>query len=230
VKGDPDWGLPDWTNPANYPAPVGRGAMTRWAWEFLRRWPEYRTFWIEKIEPFVVEEGDEVLHDKRRLIGARWPHHNELRERFGVELPSAPCEQKPAHFMADSISCVPNDGAEVQRISLGKNQIAVILELDRPGNSQLKKASKAFKSEQHRREQTGELKLKGARARVEKYITYLRILDAYEAGAEAKNIAGVLFPTLRDEHPSYARRKRLDDDRRAALELRDGGYLSLLRK
>jgi Uncharacterized conserved protein (DUF2285) len=177
-----------------------------------------------------ADNGEHYDHDKRRLIGARRPHHNELRERFGVELPSAPCEQKPAHFMADSISCVPNDGAEVQRISLGKNQIAVILDLDRPGNSQLKKASKAFKSEQHRREQTGELKLKGARARVEKYITYLRILDAYEAGAEAKNIAGVLFPTLRDEHPSYARRKRLDDDRRAALELRDGGYLSLLRK
>jgi hypothetical protein len=72
-----NWGLPDWTKGTEYPALHSR--ITTWAWQFLRRWPEYRTFWIDKIEPFIVEEIDPILHDKRTLIGASWPYHQNYK-------------------------------------------------------------------------------------------------------------------------------------------------------
>jgi hypothetical protein len=38
------WGLPDWLDPQAYPT---ERAPREWAWEFLRRDPDYRLDWVE---------------------------------------------------------------------------------------------------------------------------------------------------------------------------------------
>jgi hypothetical protein len=141
VNGKTDWGLPDWTLKAGYPAPCGPREKTIWAWEFLRRNPEYRVFWKEKIEPFIdVTGGNLAPHNelKARLVpggiyrdagGNFWPYLDELRARFGVEHPSQPDSHTPSIFAANSISWISNYGRELQQISLDEHQIAIILDL-----------------------------------------------------------------------------------------------------
>jgi len=45
-----NWGLPDWRNANAYPHPA-KTSRNAWAWEFLRRNPIYRKWWIDRYEP-----------------------------------------------------------------------------------------------------------------------------------------------------------------------------------
>jgi Uncharacterized conserved protein (DUF2285) len=231
-----DWGLPDWTKREEYPAPCGPGQMTVWAWEFLRRNPEYRVFWKEKIEPFIdMTGGDLVPHNELKAVLVRggicrdaagniWPYLDELRARFGVDVPSPPHSSRPSFFFEIYAPWVENDGRESQDLCLEKHQIAIIFDLSRPLAPQFKRAHASAKREQEFRE----ISIKTARRRQELYIPYLRILDARDAGAKPKDVGDKLFPKLSDEHPDYQRQKRLCNYQRAAEKLRDGGYRSLL--
>jgi Uncharacterized conserved protein (DUF2285) len=222
-----DWGLPDWTKQADYTALrrqlALRGRTTVWAWEFLRRSPSYREFWKDKIQPFA---NDDCI--SRDAAGNWWPYHDELKAKFGVDRPSPPQSATPAHFTANYVTWVPNDGRELQRISLDEHQIAIIIDLARPLNTQFQRARQSAEREQKYQRQAGEIAFKMARSRVDQYVTYLRILDAYEAGANPSYIANLIFPNLANEYPDCTAQKRLCDARKAALELRDGGYRSLL--
>lgn len=63
----------------------------------------------------------------------------------------------------------------------------------------------------------------------EKYVLYLRILDAEEAGARQKDIRDLLLHDKLDDYDAGSmRQKALVDNRKAAQKLRDGGYRSLL--
>jgi hypothetical protein len=213
-----DWGVPDWTKEKDYPAPRGPGEMYIWAWEFLRRWNEYRTFWTEKIEPFIDGRGW-ICRDAN---GIWWPHLDELETRFGVYSPSPPQSTTPSRFTAYSVRWV--EGGETQEVCLGQDETSYIIDLSRPLESQFGAAIESARREQN----LSVPGVKRARRRVEHYIPYLRILDALEAGVASQDIAERLFPKLSDERPACCRQKRLVDYRQAAEKLRGGGYRSLL--
>ncbi|MDQ6704192.1 MAG: DUF2285 domain-containing protein [Pseudomonadota bacterium] len=221
-----DWGLPDWTKQKEYPSPVGPGRMTVWTWEFLRRNPAYRAFWMEKIQPFVGVYG----FIDRDAAGNFWPYLDELRSRFGVEIPSPPQSATPSHFAANYISWVQNERGEDQRISLERHQVAYIFDLTRPLKHQFEMAEKSASREQEFRQKSGAINLKVSRNRDdEKFVLYLRILDAVEAGARPKDIGALLLPDILDDYDAGNRRsKALVDKHKAAQKLRDGGYRSLL--
>jgi Uncharacterized conserved protein (DUF2285) len=160
----------------------------------------------------------------RDAAGNWWPYHDELREKFGVDLPSHPQSATPAIFTATWTTWVDNDGEEFQRISLKEHQVAIVIDLARPLKTQFEWARKSAEREQKFRQQAGEIILKRARSRAENYVSYLRILDAREAGAKKKDIADLLFPRLTEE----CAQDRIDDDQGVARKLRDGGYRSLL--
>jgi hypothetical protein len=210
--------------------------MTVWAWEFLRRNPEYRVFWKEKIEPFISEAVP--LHNElearfvrggiyRDAAGNFWPYLDELRARFGVENPSPPQCATPSYFAANMISWVENERGEDQRISLDRHQVAYIFDLTRPLKRQFEMAKKSATREQESRQKSGAINLKESRSRTDCYVRYLRVLDADEAHEESRRIADLLFPWLPGP-PENSRLKALHDDRLAARDLRDGKYRSLL--
>jgi hypothetical protein len=220
-----DWGLPDWTKREEYPAPCDPGQMTVWAWEFLRRNSAYRKFWMEKIQPFIGVSG----WIDRDTAGNFWPYLDDLRTRFGVELPSPPQSATPSHFTANYISWVQNERGDNQRISLERHQVAYIFDLTRPLKHQFEKARKSATREQERRQKSGAIDLKASRNRDdEKFVLYLRILDAKEAGARPKDIGDLLLPDIPRDYPENSRSKALVNNRKAAQNLRDGGYRSLL--
>jgi hypothetical protein len=174
-----DWGLPDWTRTVGYP--TVHAPVTVWSWEFLRRSTSYREFWRDKIQPFIDNDG----RINRDAKGNWWPHHEELRVKFGVDMPSPPWERTPAHFTANQIVWISSDG---QRFSLKKNEIAIIIDLGRPLKRQFVGALKSAEVEQEYRQ----IAPKPTRAQVDQYATYLRILDALEIGETSRKIANLL--------------------------------------
>jgi hypothetical protein len=222
VGGTNKWGIPDWTKEDEYPN-RGKTKIDKWAWEFLRRWPEYRNFWTGKVKPFIGANG--FIH--RDAAGNFWPYRDELVARFGVDLPSPPQDSVPSYFVSSSLRFFQYDGRDFQRIQLKKCEIAVVIDLARPLPTQFERARKCAKEQQKLLKPNG---LKHARSRARVYITYLRILDGEEAGAPSAEIADLLFPKVSNDYPEHKRLNVFYDSRKAAKKLRDGGYRALLEK
>jgi hypothetical protein len=155
-----------------YPAP--EVPIRIWAWEFLRRSPVYREFWQDKIQPFIDEDD--------HLTGNWWPATRQLKEEFGVGLPVPPWTRTPPIFVAESTFLLSIDETGLlQRISLEDDQIPIVFDISKSIKDQLERARELLEFEQRRHLQGS--KIKQARARSDRYVTYLRILDAQDAGA-----------------------------------------------
>jgi transcriptional regulator len=198
VSGANQWGIPDWTKEDEYPNQHKAG-IRGWAWEFLRRWPDYRNFWTQKVKPFIGASGRFINRD---ADGNFWPHYDELVERFGVDLPSPPQDSVPSCFVSSSLRFFQYDGRDFQRIQLKKCEIAVVIDLARPLPTQFKRARK---SAQEQQKLLKPKRLKHARSRAAAYVTYLRILDGEEVGVGSTEMADVLFPKVPNDYPENKR-------------------------
>jgi hypothetical protein len=67
------------------------------------------------------------------------------------------------------------------------------------------------------------------RLRADLFPSYLRILDAVQAGVPADQIVAALWPRQANSYPERPLSKRLVTQRKAAFALRDGGWRDLLR-
>jgi hypothetical protein len=143
----------------------------------------------------------------------------ELQTQFGVDLPSPPWENKHgAIFTANYIT-----RTEGPALILKKNEIGIIIDLGRPLKRQFLAALKSAECEQKFRQ----INISKARSTEINYATYLRILDADEAGASTKHMTEVLFSHSPGRSGNKLSRL-VCDYRTAARKLRDGGYRLLL--
>ena len=62
------------------------------------------------------------------------------------------------------------------------------------------------------------------RPRPDKYVEYLRILDAVSSGVSPDDIGACLWPKAANSYPHFSRDRRLEAAAREAERLRDGGY------
>ena len=88
--------MPDWRDAAQYPRDR---SLRQWAWEFLRRNPEYRAAWREHIEPCY----DPAF--RFQGVGVVGPAHGvpadkqaALVRRFGLAFPPSPNDNRPPLF------------------------------------------------------------------------------------------------------------------------------------
>jgi hypothetical protein len=226
------FGLPDWQSAEGYPP--GDAPITVWAWEFLRRSPAYRTFWAQDCAPYLEEIVTLGISSRMTVLGRnadgkRWPHLDKLRSLFGVDVPNAPHEPHPSIFLAEWIRSVSYDERRqkeygAQGIHLAENEIAYIFDLSRPLKPQFERALKVAEELQ------ADLGVPpDFRKRVEKYVTYLRILDALDAGEKPQDIADHLYPLVSSDLGRGDRRiETFRDHRDAAEKMRDGGYRQIL--
>src|SRR6266571_261554 len=79
----PDW-LPDWKDVTKYPDPKKKKVSGRvWAWEFLRRSPEYQQLWEKYAAlPGPIYEG----HSAQAHLDIR----EHFEREFGVSQPAPP--------------------------------------------------------------------------------------------------------------------------------------------
>jgi hypothetical protein len=218
-----EWGVPDWRSVANYDPQARSGR--EWAWEFLRRNPDYRSFWRNKIEPYLDADGW-IAYNKS---GESCPYLQELQDTFGVDNPSAPDSSTPCRFVSNWLRSVsPKSrsklglgpfGGNLVPIELRETEVAFVIDLARPIRHQIKAIERAAL-----RRSRG---IKSPRTS-ERFGTYLRLLDADDSGADRKTSEAVMFSDIENDHPDRRRSKTFDNCRRRALHLRDVGYRGLV--
>ena len=120
------WGVPDWRELGEYPSPTGRARMLVWAWEFLRRNPEYRAFWSKKAAKLIHPDGYiiEPFHEAVK----------EAEERFGTCIfPTNPSSKKPEKFRPTSIHMIrPTSDRQPFSINLKDHEIGYLFDLTLP--------------------------------------------------------------------------------------------------
>jgi hypothetical protein len=217
-----DWGVPDWRDAAQYPR-HSRGDA--WSWEFLRRNPKYRAFWIERVLPFVWADGSVGDDETGCNAGSA-----EAVKSFGL-YGGARDPRRPATWM-------PMDGNvshEIfgsrfhleRRVEIDRHEVAYVFDLRRPLEPQFERALRCAKGRQAYCKRTGEVKVEAARRRDDKYALYLRLIDAEDGGATSKQIEDELFGDVSDVCLSNRKSTTFKNSRRAAHGLRDIGYRAL---
>jgi Family of unknown function (DUF6499) len=222
----PEW-LPDWKDESKYPDPkkaVGRV----WAWEFLRRNPQYQELWEEyaALPHGLVYSGHSAY--ALRDISER------LEQDFGVRNPARPemttvdpefewrpifIEQKPRHWVLP-VNVSDDDEFEIPEIHLeDPAEVVVKFDLRAQINPQLIYVAELLKERLKRL--TDAKVLRGEpRARFENYPNYLRVLDAKLSGITHETIGAEI---LKVKDPEYQKPKAVYAFK-TAKRLRDGGY------
>lgn len=214
--------MTDWRNPEDY-AHTRTLSLHDWAWEFLRRNPEYRSDWLELSQEQPRLSAEDFLEAAKR-IGAK----------YGLGMAIDPSLRPPEshHFWMIGTSLrvlwgMP-DGAEMDKPWPGYPGMAfLVFNLTVLIEPQLQEASRVL--HKYQRDLVAflgypEPKATTVRPQTDKYLGYIRALDGREAGASQKTIGVQLFPES-PEPRDIARRalKKADD-------LAKGGYRELLYK
>jgi hypothetical protein len=245
---------PNWRDESSYVPAPGGWTYRQWAWEFLRRNPNY---WAETEavtrEPdwLLSDDGGEVASDRsgRRMMDL---HRNrEIAERYGrCELKS--CweayraeEGSERLWLSEKVEEVRRwrpSGDEI-RMELKDGQVAIIFSLNRcieSGRSAmiplLGHAKEILERELAAYETTlpAERHSKVIRIRRDKLFLWLRLYDAEHSGADRGEMAEILYadrlkgPAREYQHRITEARKRISADLKRAREMVESGYLGLV--
>lgn len=197
------WGLPDWRDPSSY-GETSSWSDLRWRWEFQRRRDDLRRdFELHSRQAAALRNEDFLklglteLQDQiasQRFTTAPYgglpygyagipnPRISALPDTFlefiSTERPSGGLHP---YYAEDGVPAYP-DG-----VQFSPDQAVWVFDLNSDLDPQLAKAR-----EQLAKLQAGQDKRQGAKDHKTKWLTYLRVLDAREAGASLTEIAAIL--------------------------------------
>jgi len=211
------WGTPDPRDKVAYDQLDGL-TLPQWAWQFLRRNPDYRAYWAEQV---AVHDGVVAKFDESELV-----------RRFSLWAPVAPsvnvheappfiAQVTPMIGVSALLKRIGLEGIpEPEHVQLEANQVAVPFDLSRGLDDQLALAAEKLKFLQRQLVDAGQVKIVEPRERKE-WAAYLRLIDAEDAGLSDDEIMRLLFPGAESREQQ---RVTLRNHRKRAHDMRDGGY------
>lgn len=219
----PAWKLIDWTNPKNYEHDGKEPSDEVYAWEFLRRNPQYQNDFAE-----FVRTGKFLGYTRYILSddGKYTPRHEDMRDWYGLSHESNNYDpnnttppifakgdyprilQKDGYLRSDAATD-PDDLLEIVQ-----EEVVDVLSTSHNLDHQISQIKDLLKQEQD--------KNSAFRKRKEKYIKYLRLLDADLMDASEAEILKKLYAK---EEKS---RSILHTNLKAAQRLRDHNYKRLV--
>ena len=212
-------GIPDWRIAADYPG--DKTSPQNWAWEFLRRNHDYREYYVNKIKPL-----DEA--------GKLWPN-NVL---FDFDSDEAGCDEAPMLSLLRDVerqfgilfyvNPFASEGSSApifvlqtcNRMPKASERLCFTFDLRLPLPPQLAKAQ-ADAETLGTRYRVDILQETKSRLRPDKYVDYLRVLDAVDCQIARQTAAKEIFARAHDPLKAF------DNHRLKAVELRDRGYLAI---
>jgi hypothetical protein len=220
------WGTPDPRDATAYPKATSETPMTQWGWEFLRRHDKYRERWQELVQPFMRDDDrwDFEAEDRERQAKSILyvSPLGSIRGEFSIT-PSF------GNFFLDPRSgrAPVFDHCAVEFFGLNPTmfklpQMSFVFDVRSPLDPQLENArqkltdgaSKYSQSNEHELARVGRLTAFAAvsprplglpppahklHKHIEKYPTYLRLLDFKEIRASNKEIGEYLFRNKFDD-------------------------------
>ncbi|MCX7181013.1 MAG: DUF6499 domain-containing protein [Proteobacteria bacterium] len=210
--------FPDWTDKSQYPDPK-QFSLSQWAWEFLRRNPNYQADYAA----LELEANQEVQDRISLKTGLAYGLNGSMIH------PRASAVVLSGQIFQNGIPRIVRTNNQPFKIQ--SFEVAVIIDLRLPIDDQLKFTGPALCDLQdhlHRIGKQGDVKVTRKlykRAKPDKYSSYLRVLDAKKAGTITfRKIAEQVFPLLTNNYDPKAGENRASVAYKAAVALRDGGY------
>lgn len=227
----------DWRKPDLYPR--GDASRRTFAWEFLRRNPDYLAAW----EAFIGRGGDPASDDEPCAKDPQDPRVELpltvlLARPWGLQCMFDPIHPErwlpgPDWLRTAARVSMPGPGSDHLAKS-GQDRtgkIAFSFDLTLPIEPQLDSVANALRARAERwRQKHPELAPKPSRAGKKDgaaFVEMLRILDADVAGDQRGEIVRELWPGEDNPYPNYPLFKRLGTRRQSAAEYRDSKYLDL---
>jgi hypothetical protein len=205
-----DWGVPDWTDPSTY-GDASQWSGSRWRWEFTRRREDYRDDFDTNAQWSLDQLSERSRSNPaKRFLGRDDPGFvasgscgdaRPFVEKYGlIDLPNPRISDQPfrvIRFEKRFGGVMRGKGPfrwhqdqqaeeETAMMLVPKGSAAALFDLSRPVNPQLETAKELLVELQKAQEG----KLLQHRKHPKKWFTYLRVLDAKEAGATLSDIAG----------------------------------------
>ena len=241
IKNIPEW-LPDWADESAYPDPDPDTLQGKiiWAWEFLRRNPEY-----QEVYRLYKQTSDA---SEKMLLGL------EIAQKYGFRFkPVAPSRDNPfaltpaetsdlspeeetllrhTYFNFSSPVRVLNNFTKLWGIGsspvqselitkgLGSNDVVIAFDLRLPAASQAEVAREYIEDLQ----QLLEVKPQKNELHFERFKNYLRILDAKLSGAADDEIALKMYAQISDHEDSGKGANAVQRAYKRAKEIRDREY------
>ncbi len=202
----PRWGVPDWRDEGAYPD--SETTMYEWRWQFLRRRPDYREFWLSRAKADF--ESSCQLAERLQKNDPDYPYPEWYRgwpvgEGFFGGVPTTLDPSFPHSKPNPPVQIFETKGGEssVWRADPEANYTAWLaglmsfeFDLNAPIAEQVKTAERRLKTEQIARH--GEL-ISGPRNHTAKWRTYLRVIDARDDGQSWSTINREILRYTRNE-------------------------------
>ncbi len=229
----PDW-LPDWKNVAEYPDPKKKVSGRVWAWEFLRRNPQYQQLWEKSAalpgpDGFIYKESFAKTEER---LGIK----ERFEKEFGVDTPAPPSmasadptfEWRP-RFVTQHVKHWmkpvgwPEEFYTIEESLQDPAEVIIHFDLHWPLRRQLDPAERFLKAKAAELTGLGILEDTDRRMKPQHFQDYLRLLDAEATGASQKEMAKVIYNIV-DKYPDHAGEQKARDGLERAKWLRDKGY------
>lgn len=220
----PAWKLINWTDPKNYEHIEKDPSDEVYAWEFLRRNPQYQNDFAE-----FVRTGKFLGYTRYILNGdgKYMPRHEDMRDWYGLSHESNNYDPKSMtppifakgdyprflqkdDYLRSGATTDPDDLPE-----LAQEEVVVVLSTSHNLDQQISQIKDLLKQKQDKN---------GAfRKRKELYIKYLRLLDADLMDATEAEIMEIFYPNNEEKSRSI-----LHTNLKAAKRLRDHKYKEII--
>ncbi len=231
----PEW-LPDWRNETEYAIPENVKVHSYWAWEFLRRNPEYQKEWLLLLRagkrwkmkyqsPYLEQSDREIMQSAfHGGLNMKPGKLNQFQIKFGLHNAEPPCvETYTPRFVHEQVLMEArsrNGKVHVADIELLPEEIAVRVNLLWPLEPQLEalreKVAVVMDSKNMPQPTKRDFSIK--------YPIYLRVLDAQLCGASMREMAQVIYPKYDCKRQDSQGYTTIKNDLRAAKILRDKDY------
>lgn len=233
----------DWRNEKDYEY-MDHHTPELWAWEFLRRNPEYRKDWENTLKAWTERSSSERYY-WRELFGVKDNVLPPIPEtlsfsgartkwKLGTEEIINPSIDKPSfeypfplfhtygdYYGKDELDLLP---------TLRDTEVLAFFDLEKPVQQQLEHFKALLEEEQNELKAYSGLKVQTASNKSIYWKDYIRILDAYENNTEIKEIAAVIYPNKENVDPAYHGSRSVGDSYEAAIKIRDNNYYKILQK
>jgi len=241
----------DWKKSADY-EDLRKLTTCQWAWEFLRRNPNYIKEWKKEL-PLEIERINKLLSDPETkdapyLEGYRKNtpescHFNipgqslsKYFKKWGILNLVNPEQDTPypnpfLQFSSFEYGTVRGGGIGwgkyVQENFPCGRYAPMVFDLTRPLKPQFINAQRFLLEYQSEQINEGKIHVTMVKKHKDNWIEYLRILDAKAENVSNEEIARVMFPNLKNEYPGYAGNEKVRKSFNTAKRLSQKGYCNI---
>jgi len=199
-----------------------------WAWEFLRRNPDYQKDWKELLKRYQHETKRNSVPDRIDVKGAATKWGFFLDDLINPILDNPfPEPDWPIFKIPGGIY---SSGDYILLSYLKPEEVAVVFDLSKPLKSQLENYKVQLENLQNEILRKKGNKIPKPKTRFENLATFLRVYDAKSDNSKHKEIADIIFPTYDNQGPNSNAERHVIDSYKAAKGYVEGKYREFVMK